>query len=219
MKNGHTKSCGCLSLQASIETIKKYNQSKHVVWNRQEINTGDIIGDNGVIYLRDVEPYLAPKTMRPYRRCEFRCPICGEPFIALLNNVQRNYTKGCGIHQSYGEQKVANILQENHYSFIREYTFPDLKGKNNHPLFFDFFLPDYNCCIEYDGIQHFEARDNNSKWNTTENLLQVQKRDKKKNYYCYKNNIKLIRIPYTDFDILDSNYLLSKIESKEVTTT
>lgn len=216
VKNGHTKSCGCLSLKASINTINKYNQSEHTVWNRQQINEGDTVGNNGVIYLYDVEPYLSPKTHRPYRRCVFRCPICGELFTALLNNVQRNYTKGCGIHQSYGEQKVADILKENNYDFIRQYTFSDLKGKSNHPLFFDFYLPNYNCCIEYDGIQHFEARDNNSKWNTTENLIENQKRDEKKNKYCLKNNIKLIRIPYTDFDILDSNYLISKIESKEV---
>lgn len=25
-----------------------------------------------------------------------------------------------------------------------------------YPLVFDFYLPDYNICIEYDGIQHFK---------------------------------------------------------------
>lgn len=214
IKNGHTKSCGCLSIKASIDTIQKYNQSEHTVWNRQKINSGDIVGNNGVIYLYDVEPYLHPKTNRPYRRCMFRCPICGEPFIALLNNVKRNYTKGCGLHQSYGEQKVVDILRKNNYRFVRQYTFPDLKGKGNHPLFFDFYLPDYNCCIEYDGIQHFEARDDTSIWNTTENLIQLQKRDEKKNEYCFMHNINLIRIPYTDFEILDSDYLLPKIKSR-----
>lgn len=212
IKNGHTKSCGCLSIKASTDTIQKYNQSEHTAWNRQKINSGDIVGDNGVIYLYDIEPYLHPKTNRPYRRCMFCCPICGESFIALLNNVKRNYTKGCGLHQSYGEQKVVDILRKNNYHFIRQYTFPDLKGKGNHPLFFDFYLPNYNCCIEYDGIQHFEARDDNSIWNTTENLIQLQKRDEKKNKYCLIHNINLIRIPYTDFEILDSDYLLPKIE-------
>ena len=63
------------------------------------------------------------------------------------------------------------------------------------PAYFDFYLTDYNVLIEYDGIQHFEARE--SSWNTTENLLKTQKRDQIKNEWCKNNNIPLIRIPYT----------------------
>lgn len=30
--------------------------------------------------------------------------------------------------------------------------------------------------------------------------------------YCKKHNIPLIEIPYTDFDILDDNYLKNKLD-------
>ena len=36
-------------------------------------------------------------------------------------------------------------------------------------------------------------------------------RDKRKNRYCEENNIRLIRIPYTDYNILNREYLISKI--------
>ena len=36
----------------------------------------------------------------------------------------------------------------------------------------------------------------------------TQKRDNYKDKYCKDNNIKLIRIPYTDFEKLNKEYLL-----------
>lgn len=211
IKSGHTKSCGCMSLKASTETIRRYNDSEHIVWNRIELVPGQIVNEHGVIYLKDVDPYLAPSTGRPYRRCEFQCPICGRTFISLLNNVTRGLIKGCGIHQSYGEEKIAAILEEHNITYIREYNFQDLTGKSGHPLFFDFYLPDYNICIEYDGIQHFEYREN-SNWQTPKTFQESQQRDRQKDLYCAEHNIGLIRIPYTDFNDIDSNYLFARIE-------
>lgn len=38
-----------------------------------------------------------------------------------------------------------------------------------------------------------------------------QQCDIKKNEWCVKNNVVLLRIPYTDYDILNKEYLFSKI--------
>ena len=70
--------------------------------------------------------------------------------------------------------------------------------KDIKPLPFDFYLSDYNTCIEYDGQQHFEPVDFSGK---RENLAQqqfekTQYHDKIKNKYCEDNNIRLLRIPY-----------------------
>ena len=75
---------------------------------------------------------------------------------------------------------------------------------------FDFYLPEYNLLIEYDGEQHFKARE---KGYFTEDKLQIiQQRDAYKNQWCKDNNIPLIlRIPYTDFNKLDIKYLKEKI--------
>lgn len=40
-----------------------------------------------------------------------------------------------------------------------------------------------------------------------EGLLLRQYSDKKKREYCKKNNLKLIEIPYTDFNKIDIDYL------------
>lgn len=46
--------------------------------------------------------------------------------------------------------------------------------------------------------------------NGEEKFKERQIYDDKKRKYCNKNNIKLIEIPYWDFDKLDKDYLLSK---------
>lgn len=87
-------------------------------------------------------------------------------------------------------------------SFKQEHIFKDcVNPKTNYPLRFDFYLPDYNCCIEYDGQQHYyEGHFNDS-------LIDRQIKDKIKNEYCNKHNIKLIRIKYTDFNNINEKMI------------
>ena len=54
--------------------------------------------------------------------------------------------------------------------------------------------------IEFDGEQHFLYKNNG--WNTKEQFLKTQQSDKEKNEYCKRNNIPLIRIPYTHMNSL-----------------
>jgi hypothetical protein len=83
-------------------------------------------------------------------------------------------------------------------------------------LTFDFYLPEYNCCIEYDGKQHFEA----IKWfGGEESLAYVQQNDLIKTQYCQNNKIALLRIRYNQdiketldnfFQIVKDNYLIER---------
>lgn len=208
-KNGHTKSCGCKALEASIKTIERYNANATESWNHIYYKPGDVIGDFGVIYLNEEERYVSPEGAK-YRKAKFQCPICGNSFVSLIGNVSSGKTKGCGFHQSYGEEKLNSILSEIGINFERQKTFDDLKGKNGHPLFFDFYLPDYNTCIEYDGEQHFKYHES-SCWNTEENYFETQKRDKQKDSYCKAKGINLIRIPYTDFENINKKYISQRL--------
>lgn len=114
---------------------------------------------------------------------------------------------GCSIPKSKGEEKIQNILQELDIAFKREYSFDDCRNpKTLGILRFDFYLPEYNICIEYDGIQHYEE----NTW-THASLEDINFRDKIKNEYCSSHKLKLIRIPYWDYNLLNKNYLLSKI--------
>lgn len=101
---------------------------------------------------------------------------------------------GCPIcKESKGERMVRNYLIENKIDFISQYTFDDCVDKVKLP--FDFYLPELNMCIEYDGIQHFKAK---SLFGGDIGLKDRQKKDKIKTDYCNKKNINLLRIRYNE---------------------
>lgn len=67
--------------------------------------------------------------------------------------------------------------------------------ENINKLYFDFYLPEYNTCIEYDGLQHFKSIEH---FGGKKGLKETQKRDKIKDEYCKNNNIRLLRIKYNE---------------------
>jgi hypothetical protein len=98
--------------------------------------------------------------------------------------------KCCG---SIGESEVRKILQEKNIKFEEQKRFKNCKNKYTLP--FDFYLPEYNLCIEYQGIQHFESIE----WFGGKNKLQyTQQNDQIKRNYCKDNNIILLEIKYND---------------------
>lgn len=99
---------------------------------------------------------------------------------------------------SKNEEYILNILLKENIKFIREKTFSDLrKGKYR----FDFYLPKYNICIEVDGEQHFDKNRIFSYHTNKEKDFQLRiKLDNIKTQYCHNNNIKLLRLPYFEFD-------------------
>ena len=71
---------------------------------------------------------------------------------------------------------------------------------------FDFYLPEKNIAIEYDGVQHFKQ--GNGCYDNQEKIQKTKEHDEIKNKYCKLNNICLIRIPYSHFDNLTIEDLL-----------
>ena len=128
-----------------------------------------------------------------YRNVIWKCRCdCGE--ITFVSGGDLNtHTKSCGKCQcSHGELLIKEILEKSNINFITQKTFEDcINPLTNMKLRFDFYLPDYNCCIEFDGIQHFKET-----YYFKDNLKTIQYRDDIKNNYCKENNIDLIRIPY-----------------------
>ena len=112
----------------------------------------------------------------------------------VFEQTPQNHLKGQGCptcNESYGEKIIKKLLEDNNIKFIPQYKFKDCK--NVFPLPFDFYLPEYNICIEYDGEQHFKR----FRFEKDDMRLETrQKLDKIKNEYCRKNNIHLIRISY-----------------------
>ena len=90
-----------------------------------------------------------------------------------------------------GEIIIENFFIRNKIRYIHNKTFPGCKIKRL--LRFDFYLPDYNCCIEYDGIGHFKPIFGQKSFK-----FGLQS-DRTKNEFCHKQGIQLIRINRKDF--------------------
>lgn len=124
-----------------------------------------------------------------------KCKIDGyEWFIAPMNTLSGQGCPQC--QESIGERRIRQYLQMHNIAYSYQHKFEDCKDKKQLP--FDFYLPDYNLCIEYDGRQHFEPVNfsgNGYDWSLSQ-FATVQKHDNMKSQYCKDNNIHLLRIPY-----------------------
>lgn len=106
-------------------------------------------------------------------------------------------------------------MVNNNLYFISQKSFSNCLSIKGRKLKFDFYLPDYNLCIEYDGPQHY-----NKKNFLYSDLL--YENDKIKNKFCENNNIKLIRIKYKkDFnnnhiDSIIKNIINEKLEKDKI---
>lgn len=132
---------------------------------------------------------------------------CGNIVEINAVDLQRGHTKSCGCLKSSGEFLIGQILQEVNINYQTQKIFQEcLNPERTSFLKFDFYLPGYNCCIEYDGEQHFKSIKH---FGGEEKFQRQQQLDNIKNQYCKKNNIKLIRIPYTDYNKINSEYILN----------
>ena len=98
-----------------------------------------------------------------------------------------------------GEEKIFNILKKNKIPFIQEKSFYDLhKGTFR----FDFYLPNNNIIIEFDGEQHFNHIKHFHK--TRQEFMHAKENDRRKNAYCLAHSYKLYRIPYWYLDKINN---------------
>lgn len=103
---------------------------------------------------------------------------------------------GCPICKtSKGELKIIKWLKFTGIDYIRQKRFDDCRGKKR-SLPFDFFIPNRNTLIEFDGKQH---SDPNHKW-YSENII---KTDAIKTKYASDNGYNLIRIPFTKINDIE----------------
>ena len=102
--------------------------------------------------------------------------------------------QGCPIcNESKGEKEIKELLNSKNIRFLPQHRFPDCRYKRQLP--FDFYLPEYNICIEFNGLQHYKPIDYFGGEKTFKILT---KRDKIKMEYCLNNNIPLMIIKYND---------------------
>lgn len=132
----------------------------------------------------------------------FRCKKCDNVWLAQPNNIFSG--TGCPrCKSSKGEKEISRVLDELHINYGTQFKFQDCKDE--HSLPFDFYIPDKNICIEYDGKQHFEpcTFGGITKERAAENFELAKEHDKIKDEYCQANNITLIRIPYWEYENIE----------------
>ncbi len=107
---------------------------------------------------------------------------------------QRNYRiengRTTGTGQTIPEKQIEQFLIENNIKYIKEHSFNDCRGIKNGTLSFDFYLPETNTIVEFDGPHHFKPIFG------VYNFKRQIEHDKRKSEYCQENNIRLIRIAY-----------------------
>lgn len=192
LKNGDSQSCGCYNKERTSETHIK-----------------DLTGQRyGEILL--LEP-TSKRTNHGSVIWKGMCS-CGNIVYISEGDFVKGNNKSCGkcVTKSIGEKKIKDVLDKNDIEYKEEYSFNDcVNPKTRYKLRFDFYLPDYNCCIEYDGEQHFKQ----IKIFSSSSLEEIQYRDLLKTKYCKNHHIKLVRIPFYDLKKINSVYikeLLSK---------
>lgn len=122
---------------------------------------------------------------------EIKCRRNHTFFQKVSNHLQG---KGCPMcRESVGERVISRYLDDNCLNYVRQKKFKDCKYVSHLP--FDFFLPDLNILIEFDGIQHYKPI---SQFGGEDEFKKTKIKDGIKNKYCLDNKINLIRISYQD---------------------
>lgn len=181
LRNGHTKSCGCLQKERTGEVAR--NNALNL--------KGQKFG-----FLTAIEPTNKRQGSNIIWRC--RCD-CGNYTEVAASDLTHLKIKSCGCkrNESYGELEIEKLLKENKILYKREYSFADLKSEVGGIPRYDFAILDKDNnilqLIEFDGEQHYKDV-STTVWGSK--LKEVQKLDKIKNDYAKEHNIPLIRVPY-----------------------
>ena len=143
---------------------------------------------------------------------KYICPKHG----VIEQNAGHHCYSGAGCpkcNQSKGENLVAKYLDINNINYIPQYKLDVSENirKSKH-IFIDFYLPEYNCFIEYNGIQHYSPVKHFGGKLTFED----QKiRDSYLKEYCKTNNINLLEIPYNTTNIAKDLKSIIKYRNKK----
>ena len=186
--NGKSKDCGC----GRKETLSK-------MWSK------DLTGQKfGKLLVVEKIPYKDKNGHTLYRcLCD-----CGNETIVVVCALVSKHTSSCGCLNSYYNMYIKQFLDKNHINNKPEHTV--FVGEKYYR--FDFYLPEYNLFIEYDGEQHFKPTRLYAKTDdeAMENFKKIQEHDSIKNKYCEDNKINLLRIPYWEKENIETiinNYL------------
>lgn len=146
--------CGNKTVVAAGQLISKKTQSCGC-YNKERIRDTHLIDMSGETYnylkILSLNEKVTAEKKHAYWNC--KCLLCGKDCVKNGSLIRNGNVKSCGCLKSSYEKEIEKILIQNDISYIKEYSFSDLRGKK-HPLRFDFaiFKDDKLCyLIEYQG--------------------------------------------------------------------
>lgn len=189
--SGHLRGAGCAKCALKNRTYTPhefYEQCNVMHENKYDYSKCDYVSGGGT------------------KKIKILCPKHGE-----FSQKASEHLHGSGCHScwaSKGELGIKDFLDKNSIVYESEKKFDTCVNKRELP--FDFYLPQHNVCIEYDGVQHSTAI---VYWGGDERLKQTQDNDAIKTKWCVDNGVDLIRIDYTEKEQIKnilSTHLLGK---------
>ena len=130
------------------------------------------------------------------KRFKCVCPLHGEFFTSLAKIRNGNCCHECdGIGESVGERNIRRYLQSKNIKFEQEYRIEDKKYFDTYARV-DFYLPDLNTMIEFQGEQHYGIA-NKAITHGSRNWQSQKKRDNHLRRYAADHHVRLIEVPYT----------------------
>lgn len=147
-----------------------------------------------------VELNLPYELIGEYKKTEnknlFKHTKCGFIFRARPHDILSEHTgcPKCSKKTSKGEQKIIDFLEKYKIPYVREKVF-DWSDKKR----YDFYLPEYNILIEYQGIQHFKTV--NNYWIPLE---EQQKIDLFKKNVAQEHGYNFFTINYNEYNQISS---------------
>ena len=196
-----------VNCDTKVEIIcKKHGSFHQTPYCHYKVGSGCIKcaeNKNSKILLKTLPNFIKESTLvhdsyYSYNNCQYKgakikttitCPKHGD-----FSQTPSDHTQGKGCKKcksSKGEVFIRKLLKKQDFKFEEQKKF---KGCiNKLPLFFDFYIPEINCCIEYNGEQHYSP----VKFFGGEKGFEVrEKRDGIKYKFCYDNKINLIIIKH-----------------------
>lgn len=184
LRSGHTTSCGCVRTEKMRKILAKDITNQHF---------GKLTPYKRA-FIKDGKQYW-------YCKCE-----CGNTCIACTSELCSEHKKSCGCLISAAEYELEKYIQQKNIQYISQYKFEDCKDKERLPFDFAIFHPvnkELMFLIELQGQQHYTPFTfcGESDLVKEENFQDRKHKDEIKTSYCNKNQIPLLLIKYTNFNV------------------
>lgn len=186
--------CGS-EYMASPSNLLKGMKCYNCVISEKRLTTNELIDR-----LKDRPIMPMDEYITAHEKIRFKCTK--EGCETIWRSSPNNVIRGSGCPQcssSKGEQIIKGFLENNLIDNIQEKGFDKLTGIGGGNLRYDFYLPNYNLLIEYQGQYHDGSVSNQTKYD----LKRQQEHDRRKRQYAKDNGIELLEIWYYDFDNIE----------------